>query len=39
MEGGKEFRTRRGAKAYLERTFSQMFPEHTCTAWCGVTSG
>jgi hypothetical protein len=39
MEGGKEFRTHRGAKAYLERTFSQMFPEHTCTAWCGVTSG
>jgi hypothetical protein len=38
VEGGKEFRTRRGAQAYLDRTFSRMFPEHICTAWCGATS-
>jgi hypothetical protein len=37
LEGGKEFRTRKGAKAYLTRTFSRMFPEHTCTARCGAT--
>jgi hypothetical protein len=37
LEGGKEFRTRKGAKAYLARTFSRMFPEHTCTARCGAT--
>jgi hypothetical protein len=38
LEGGKEFRTRQGAKAYLARTFSRMFPEHTCTARCGATN-
>jgi hypothetical protein len=38
LEGGKEFRTKRGAKAYLERTFARMFPEHTCTARCGATT-
>jgi hypothetical protein len=37
LEGGKEFRTHQGAKAYLARTFSRMFPEHTCTARCGAT--
>jgi hypothetical protein len=38
LEGGKEFRTREGAKAYLERTFPQVFPEHTCTARCGAAN-
>jgi len=38
LEGGKEFRTRRGAQAYLARTFARMFPEHTCTARCGATN-
>jgi len=38
LEGGKEFRTLQGAKAYLARTFSRMFPEHTCTARCGATN-
>lgn len=37
LEGGKEFRTRKGAKAYLVRSFSRMYPEHTCTARCGAT--
>lgn len=37
LEGGKEFQSRQGAKAYLVRTFSQMFPEHLCTARCGPT--
>jgi len=37
VEGGKEFRTNAGAKAYLTRTFSRMFPEHICTARCGAT--
>jgi hypothetical protein len=36
LEGGKEFHTRRGAKAYLERTFARIFPEHACTARCGA---
>jgi hypothetical protein len=39
LEGGKEFRTRKGAQAYLARTFSRMFPEHACTARCGATNG
>ena len=38
LEGGKEFRTGKGAKAYLARTFSRMFPEHICTARCGATN-
>jgi|ERR1017187_7745950 hypothetical protein len=38
LEGGKEFRTKRGAKAYLARTFARMFPEHKCTARCGATN-
>src|ERR1039457_2510360 len=38
LEGGKEFRTRESAKAYLERAFPQVFPEHTCTARCGATN-
>ena len=38
LEGGKEFRTRRGAQAYLARTFARMFPEHTCTARCGAAN-
>ena len=37
LEGGKEFRTRGGAKAYLVRAFPQVFPEHICTARCGAT--
>ena len=37
LDGGREFRTRQGAKAYLIRTFGQMFPEHQCTARCGAT--
>jgi hypothetical protein len=37
LEGGKEFHTCDGAKAYLMRTFSRMFPEHACTARCGAT--
>lgn len=36
LEGGKQFQTRRGAQAFLIRTFSQMFPEHTCTKRCGI---
>jgi len=39
LEGGKEFRTRRGAQAYLARTFHRMFQEHICTARCGATNG
>lgn len=38
LQGGKEFRTCEGAKAYLVRAFSQVFPEHTCTARCGATN-
>ena len=38
LEGGKEFRTYKSAKAYLARTFSQMFPKHICTAWCGFAN-
>ena len=38
LEGGKEFRTRSGAKGYLTRSFSQMFPEHVCSSRCGWTS-
>jgi len=37
LEGGREFRTRRAALAYLTRTFLRMFPEHVCSAWCGPT--
>jgi hypothetical protein len=37
LEGGKEFRTREGAKAYLVRSFFLLFPEHTCAARCGDT--
>jgi len=37
LEGGKEFRMRARAKAYLLRSFSEMFPEHICTARCGPT--
>lgn len=37
VEGGKEFRTRKGATAYLLRTFSRIFPEHVCTSRCGST--
>jgi len=37
LEGGKEFRTKWSAKAYLLRTFARMFPEHTCTTRCGAT--
>jgi hypothetical protein len=38
LEGGKEFRTLAAAKAYLSRSFSQMFPNHVCTARCGSTN-
>ena len=38
LDGGKEFRTRSGAKGYLTRSFSQMFPEHVCSSRCGWTS-
>ena len=38
IEGGREFRTRAGAKAYLLRSFAQMFPEHVCTPRCGPTA-
>ena len=38
LEGGKEFRTHKGAKAYLARTFARLFPEHICTAWCGAAN-
>ena len=38
LEGGREFRTRSAAKAYLTRSFSQMFPEHACSSRCGSTS-
>jgi len=37
MEGGKEFRSTNAAKAYLIRTFRQMFPEHLCEPRCGST--
>jgi len=37
LRGGKEFRSRQGARAYLARTFAQMFPEHTCSELCGPT--
>jgi hypothetical protein len=37
LEGGKEFHTRKGARGYLARTCSQLFPDHTCTARCGPT--
>jgi hypothetical protein len=39
LEGGKEFATKQGAKAYLLRTFGRIFPEHACTARCGPTNG
>jgi hypothetical protein len=35
LEAGREFRTQRDARAFTARTFSQMFPEHTCTDLCG----
>jgi hypothetical protein len=38
LEGGREFRTRGAAKAYLLRSFAQMFPEHICTRRCGSTN-
>lgn len=38
LEGGKEFKSRKAARAYLIRTFFQMFPEHVCTPRCGATS-
>ena len=38
LEGGKEFHTREGAKAYLVRAFPRVFPEHACTARCDVTN-
>ena len=37
LEGGKEFGTLAGARSYLARTFTQMFPEHVCTGRCGPT--
>ncbi len=37
LEGGQEFRAREGGEAYLVRSFFLLFPEHTCTARCGVT--
>ncbi len=37
LEGGKEFKTTTGAKAYLERTFLRIFPEHECLSRCGAT--
>jgi hypothetical protein len=39
LEGGKEFPTREGGEAYLVRSFFLLFPEHTCTARCGESSG
>ena len=38
IEGGREFRSSAGAKAYLSRSFEEMFPEHVCTANCGPAS-
>jgi len=38
VEGGKGFQTIEDAEAYLLRTLSLIFPEHTCTAFCGPTS-
>ena len=35
LEGGKHFRTRAGAKTYLQRSFGQAYPEHACTSRCG----
>ena len=35
LQGGKEYRSRQGARNYLLRTFAQMFPEHVCSANCG----
>jgi len=37
VKGGKEFRSRQGARAYLMRSFRQMFPEHVCGKDCGST--
>lgn len=37
LDGGREFRTLSGAKRYLSRSFSEMFPEHRCNARCGST--
>ena len=37
LDGAREFRTGRGARGYLVRIFSKMFPEHVCTARCGAT--
>ena len=38
LEGGKEFRTCEGAKAYLVRSFFRIFLEHACTGRCGATT-
>lgn len=35
LDGGKEFNSKQGAKAFLTRTFGEMFPEHVCTKACG----
>jgi len=37
LKGGKEYRSRQGARAYLQRSFSEMFPEHVCSRGCGST--
>jgi hypothetical protein len=38
LQGGKEFQTRAGARAYLTRSFSQMFRGHVCSSRCGSTA-
>ena len=35
LDGGTTTQTLREAKAYLEESFWQMFPEHQCNGRCG----
>ena len=34
LDGGSEFATQKQAKAFLKRSFAEMFPEHRCNRNC-----
>ena len=35
LDGGRECKSLSAAKRYLNKSFSEMFPEHTCNGTCG----
>ena len=39
LHGGRVFGSVSAARKYLCDSFSQMFPEHTCTVWCAPSNG